>query len=529
MRSVRSGDSVRQLTLLNLGSHFEVPPTQWPALCQLIDADPQLLPVAQRLASTAPAEPADNDLALVHLDSLANRRGRSVGAERLALHALEDLGFTTTLQSLGVSSRQARLATALVVARMLHPSSERAAHAWLTDCSATLELLGLSGSPPSLSRLYRLTDLLWQHRKALENALFQREREILQLPDTIVSYDLTNVHYHGRPRDDLRHGRSQQKRNDCPLVTLAMSLDETGFPCHSEILPGNVSEPATLAAALERLGALRGDRPRPTVVMDAGLSTQAPLASLRERGYDWISVRRGKQDPPAEAPELEFPTRKGTKARVWRLRRAEGESESGAEGERETGGQSELCNREGAAWRRCQPERATAVRFERNAQHARKDARAGTYVLRTSHGDWDLERIVRTCWQLTDIEATFRTLKSEIGLRPIWHARKDRIRSHLFIAVRAYHGVHLLRRRLREHEITDSWTTIRHKLASWERITTTLETDTGEQIVCRQDSRPDPPAAALARAAGVTPGLHRIRTRTPAVCRRRSVRNPAVP
>ncbi len=166
--------------------------------------------------------------------------------------------------------------------------------------------------------------------------------------------------------------------------------------------------------------------------------------------------------------------------------------------------------------RRREPERATAVRFERNEQHARKDARAGTYVLRTSHTDWDLERIVRTCWQLTDIEATFRSLKSEIGLRPIWHARADRIRSHLFIAVLAYHGVHLLRRRLRDHGIHDSWTTIRHKLAGWERITTTLETDTGARIVCRQDSRPDPPAAALARAAGVTPGLYRIRSRTPA-------------
>ncbi len=395
---------------------------------------------------------------------------------------------------------------------------------------------------------------------------------------------------HSRPRDDLRHGRSEQKRSDCPLVTLALSQDETGFPCHSEILPGNVSEPATLAAAIERLDALRGDRPLPTVVMDAGLSTQATLAWLREQGYDWISVRRGQQDPPVEAPELEFSTRKGTQARVWRLRRAEGERET--EEERESEGESELCiwseerqakdeailgqqrerfERElqaldaGLTKKGCtkrydkvverlgrlkeryrrvagqytltveragpdtvasargksttkgqggggahQPERSTAVRFERNEQHARKDARTGTYVLRTSHTDWDLERIVRTYWQLTDIEATFRSLKSEIGLRPIWHTRKDRIRSHLFIAVLAYHGVHLLRRRLRDHGIHDSWTTIRHKLAGWERITTTLETNTGERIVCRQDSRPDPPAA------GVTPGLYRIRSRTPA-------------
>ena len=120
-----------------------------------------------------------------------------------------------------------------------------------------------------------------------------------------------------------------------------------------------------------------------------------------------------------------------------------------------------------------------AVRFERNDQHARKDARVGTYLLRTSHTDWDLERVVRTSWQLTEIEATFRSLKSETGLRPIGHPRRDRIRSHLFIAVLAYHGMHLLRRRLRDRGITDSWTTIRRKLADWERLTTSLETDIG--------------------------------------------------
>ena len=153
--------------------------------------------------------------------------------------------------------------------------------------------------------------------------------------------------------------------------------------------------------------------------------------------------------------------------------------------------------------------------WERNRQHASKDARAGTYVLRTSHADWDLERVVRTYWKLTEIEATFRSLKSEIGLRPIWHAKQDRIRAHLFIAVLAYHAVHLLRRRLGAHGCHDSWETIRRKLAGWVRLTTTLATAGGERIECRQDSRPDLEAAELARAAGVAPALHRVRTRIP--------------
>ena len=604
VRSVRSGNSVRQVTLLNLGAHFPVPPDLWPALCDLIESirsgqaplfepDPDLLRAAQqiadRLSLSALPDASDDDLALVHLDSLDHRLVRSVGAERLALHALRELRFADTLEDLGLSSRDARIAAALVLARMLHPSSEREAHAWLCQHSAALELLGLATSAPlSLSKLYRIGDRLFQHREALETALFRRERSLLDLPHTIAFYDLTNVHYHGRPRADLRHGRSKQKRHDCPLVTLGLTLDAAGFPCRSEILPGNVSEPATLAPALTRLGRLLGDGPRPTVIMDAGLSTAETLAWLRTHGYEWITVRRGGEDPPGEDPELEFRTRQGTAARAWRLRTADGESElclwseqrqakddailakhrERFEGElqglheglakkgctkryekvverlgrlkeryKRVSGQYDLrvekaapapppAARSGdgpgaeeangtAGRRKRQPVLAAAVRWERNDQHARKDARAGTYVLRTSHTDWDLERVARTYWQLTEIEATFRSLKSEIGLRPIWHAKRDRIRAHLFIAVLAYHAVHLLRRRLGAHGIHDSWETIRRKLSNWMRLTSTLVTAGGERIECRQDTRPDPEAAALARAAGVQPELHRVRTRTP--------------
>ena len=145
----------------------------------------------------------------------------------------------------------------------------------------------------SLSKLYRTSDLLWKHREALETALAQRERSLFDTPEAIVFYDLTNVHYHGRPAGDMQFGRSKQKRSDCPLATLALALDGAGFPRCSEVLKGNVSEPGTLQAAIERLEAQRGAGPLPTVVMDAGLSTEANLAWLRARGYPWITVQRG--------------------------------------------------------------------------------------------------------------------------------------------------------------------------------------------------------------------------------------------
>ena len=85
-----------------------------------------------------------------------------------------------------------------------------------------------------------------------------------------------------------------------------------------------------------------------------------------------------------------------------------------------------------------------------------KEASSGRYRLRISHVDWDLPSVVRTYWRLTDLEATFRSLKSELGLRPVWHQTHRQLCAHLFIAVLAYHGVHWLRQRLSAERRPDS-------------------------------------------------------------------------
>ena len=132
----------------------------------------------------------------------------------------------------------------------------------------------------------------------IEKHLFHRERDLLNIPATITFYDLTNTYCTGQHDDQglRRFGRSKQRRNDCPLVTLALVLDEMGFPRSSEILPGNVGEAKTPKAALESLEEVHGCRDsnnRPTVVMDAGIATDDNLRLLKEKGYDWICISRG--------------------------------------------------------------------------------------------------------------------------------------------------------------------------------------------------------------------------------------------
>ena len=136
----------------------------------------------------------------------------------------------------------------------------------------------------------------------MQAGLFRRERELLELPDTIVFYDLTNTWYTGRSDEKLlRFGRSKERRHHCPLVTLALSLDGAGFPRGCEVLAGDVSEPSTLEAALERFEAEVGTRagPKPTVVLDAGIATEENVAWLRDAGV-WLDLCEpgGASDAP---------------------------------------------------------------------------------------------------------------------------------------------------------------------------------------------------------------------------------------
>ena len=503
--------------------------------------------------------------------------------------------------------RDTRIAVALLIAKMLHPASERETSRWLRHDSATAELLGLDGDLKALSRktLTRVGDRLWSVREALQTALFDRERTLLDLSNTLVFYDLSNTYYTGRPgvkgkkgtrekpakpapsgtRDPqatqppepglnetqpasgeaskLQFGRSKQRRNDCPLITLGLMLDDAGFPRACEFLAGNVSEGQTLQDAVRRFEAQGhgAEGIKPTVVMDAGISAQANLAWLTAQGYPWICVAKGHKPSPAPdgEPDLTLTTRADHTVRVWRLATdgtetrlyvmSEGRQQTarsirarqvtkfeqglqrlhdnlllprrmkqydrvveavGRLKERHPG----MAQHYSIQVHRGDGDQAKAVTFTRKASFDESDAMLGACIMRTSHTDWDLETILRTCHRLTDIEAVFRELKGELGLRPIWHTREDRIQAHLFIAVLAYHAVQLIRTRLRGQGRALRWQSIRQRLRPWMRITTTVQTVHGEQIITRQDSRPSVEQAEIVKAAGLTPGLYRVRTRS---------------
>ena len=132
---------------------------------------------------------------------------------------------------------------------------------------------------------------------------------------------------------------------------------------------------------------------------------------------------------------------------------------------------------------------ARSLNWSYNKNYEEAGKASGSYVLTTSHTDWQAEELVAKYHQLGDIERTFRSLKSELGLRPIYHQKDDRIEAHLFLSVLAYYGVHVIRTKLKEARIDDSWDTIRSELCTWLRQTSELPKTEQHSIMIEKETR----------------------------------------
>jgi len=595
VEGVRTGSAVRQITLLNLGSDFDIPSVQWPALAKRVDGllhgqaslGLEQLPevveaMAQRCAAKLialrPAWP-ENTLGVVagaagaagapgatqvpqtsqagdagrfqevDVESIENVRPRSVGVEQVALFAMRECGLEDKLAQLGLNRPQLAAALGNIVARMAHPGSELSSHAWLQRRSSLGELIDFDFEAMDLNRLYRSSDALYKHRAALQDHLFGAAQSVFGFTQALVLYDLTNTYFEGvaASAPKAKRGRSKEKRSDCPLVTLAMVLDGSGFVRKSEVFAGNASEPATLQGMLSALTATKGA----AVVMDAGIATEANLVWLKANGYHYVVVSR-QRDRQFD-PELATEVLSAGEVTI-KIHRVE---------DAKTGEAKLYCHSPGREQKDRAIDEAKASRFEaslqkiadalskptglkamgavmqklgrakqryaRAAQHYEvtvvPDASGtqaasltwekrvkpgsaamypGVYCLRTTLVDLDDATLWRTYTMLTQLESVFRSLKTDLGLRPVYHHAPRRIEGHLFISVLAYHFVHTLRLKLKAAGVHDAWDTLRETLASQQRITTTLLRRDGRCIHVRKATRPEPHQQTILTILGLS-------------------------
>ncbi len=156
---------------------------------------------------------------------------------------------------------------------------------------------------------------------------------------------------------------------------------------------------------------------------------------------------------------------------------------------------------------------ASSIIWQQQPAPDTTDTYPGVYCLRTSQTDWDESTLWNTYTMLTDLEAVFRSLKSELGLRPVHHQTTKRVSGHLFITVLAYHLVHVIRFKLKQKGIHSSWSSIRKTLSTQNRVTVSMQCKNGRTVHVRKSTRPEPDQQKIYTILGVKshPG-HAVKT-----------------
>jgi transposase len=492
---------------------------------------------------------APRDIQSVDIDSLEVSQPRSVGVEHVALHAIAQLGLDEKLTALGITAVGRACIFGNLIGRMAEPASELATWEWLQANSSLGELLDVDFAGLSHMRLYRASDALMLHRDAIEEQLFGAVTQLFALEETVTLYDLTNTYFEGQAEhnDKAQHGHSKEKRTDCALVTLGLVLDGSGFVRRSKTFEGNVGEGPTLQVMLSGLKAPAGA----LVIMDAGIATQANIDWLIANKYRYLVVRRGGTRQFDAAQSVSTQTAGGESVRLQKIMSADAKElelychsvgreakeqamverfckafEAGlqklADGLSKPRGEKnveKLLVRIGRLKQKSRGasqhysltlakdesgKKATSLSWEKQLVEGTMATHPGVYCLRTNVLDWDEQKLWQTYSTLTDIESVFRSLKGELGLRPVFHQKEDRADGHIFITVLAYQCVQVIRKTLKAQGINDSWATLRKTMEVQRRVTTSMQRSDGRSIHIRKSTKAEPALMRIYQALGIS-------------------------
>ena len=531
-----SANKTVQRTVLYLGEINDSQQAAWRKTLTVFDEDKQesrnlsLFPDDR----VVPAEAVDS--LQVRLSGLELRRPRPFGNCWLASELWRELGLTEFWQEHLPAGRETvsweKVLRLLVVNRLLEPGSEFRVHRhWFVE-SAMDALLESDFAVAEKDRLYRCLDRIVEHKQELFVWLKQKWAELFQADFEVLLYDLTSTYFEGNMEEyeKAKRGYSRDNRPDCAQVVIALVVTPDGFPLAYEVMDGNTSEPKTLKPFLDRIEKAYG-KARRVWVMDRGIPTEATLREMRERnisylvgtpkgrinkhekqwlGLPWKQVRDSVQVKLYEhEKELyvlarsdgrqakEIAIRRKRLARLLRKLRAMRHS---------LPGRDQLLLRIGAAKKEAGrafgfiqltiPSKDQAVtratfHFKVDKLKLRQAAqRDGHYLLRSNLTAEDPAILWTRYIQLTQIEAAFRSLKSDLGLRPIYHRLDRRVEAHIFVAFLAYCLQVTLKNRLQIHAPGLSPNAVLEKLATIQMIDVWIPTQDQRWLILPRYTQP---------------------------------------
>ena len=429
----------------------------------------------------------------------------------------------------------------LVVNRLIDPGSEFRLHRQWFDQSGMDVLLGLDFTVAEKDRLYRCLDRVLEHKPELFVHLQQRWKNLFEARFDLLLYDLTSTYVEGEAKlnPKAKYGYSRDGRPDCKQVILALVITPEGFPLAYEVMDGNTSDKTTLRGFLEKIESLYG-KARRVWLMDRGIPTEAVLAEMRDpqqemfylvgtprakvKQYEkqwldlpWRKVRESVEVKLfTQAGELYVPAKsEGRQAKEIAMRRKKLVRLLGKlrAMRRSCPKRDQLLMRVGAA----KTEAGRAFRFvnihlpkagqevtrqtftfqldKTKLQEA--EQRDGHYLLRTNLVAEDPAVLWDRYMQLTQIEAAFKSLKSDLGIRPIYHQLEHRVEAHILVAFLAYCLTVTLKHRLQAHAPGLTPRAVLEKLAAIQILDVLLPTTDGRSLLMPRYTEPEPEQAIL--------------------------------
>jgi len=515
--------------------------------------------------SDRPLPPDALNAIAVDLSRMTLRHSRRYGDCWLGLTLWRELGLEDFWSRKLGGDRGAvswsRVLSILTINRLCNPASEFMVHRrWFLQ-TALDELLGVDFAAVEKDRLYRCLDRLLAHKDALFQFLVERWKTLFDASFDVLLYDLTSTYFEGSCQSipKAKHGYSRDGRPDCRQVVIALVISSDGLPLAYEVMPGNTSDRTTLKAFLAKIEELYGQTRR-VWLMDRGVPTEADLQRMRTDGVGYLVGTPRRSLDILEQPLLDRSWQEVHEGMRVKLIEQSGElyilAESGARRAKENAirrrklkalvhGLNRLkrtcrdrdrlleklavLRKEAGSVakflsvRKPKPEqpvnRQTFVCTFDRARWRRAIERDGRYILRASipwrdgegatQGapadlDHDGPMLWRWYMQLVHVEDAFRTLKSDLDLRPIFHQLEHRMEAHILVAFLGYCLSVTLRTKLSR---SAPGLTAREAMASLgaiQMVDVEIPTTDGRVLVLPRHTEPEPEQAILLEKLGLT-------------------------
>jgi transposase len=500
VETVRTPDGPRQKTLCYLGELNSSAQARWLTTVEVFNDQGEVQQL--KLFPSHVAPPADDpQVARVLLNKVRLERTRQFGSCFLGLELWKrlelDRFFEQAVDGESADVAWSRVTALLAINRLCAPGSELAIGQRWYPSTALDDLLQIEEGKINDSRLYRCLDRILPHKTKLERHLKNRYGELFGAEFDVLLYDLTSTYVEGAAEKNpmIRRGYSRDHRPDCEQLVIALIVNNEGFPFSYETFDGNRTDVSTMETILRMVERKYG-KARRIWVFDRGIVSEENLAAIRKRGGQYLTGTPRSQMKQFEA-ELLKPdwTQVRPEVEIKKVSIPQGEEtyilcRTSGRKEKEKAIRNRFSNSMETALKSLEKTIAAGRLKDRNKMERRlgkiqarhpqvndlydvalkdtaegvrlfwqikedrrnwRESREGAYLLRTNLRAETAEELWSKYMQLTEAEASFRALKSELSIRPLFHQLEPRVKAHVMVAFLGYALwvtlKHLLKRR----------------------------------------------------------------------------------